>query len=118
MPALALIALGGALGAVARAGLVTIVGDQSWWGTLAVNVLGCLAIGYLLVVLRTSPRAGTLVPFGVTGFLGGFTTFSALALDTIVLLDTDPVTAVAYLAVTLLAGVLAVSLGTKFAGRR
>ena len=118
MPALALVALGGALGALARAGIVAAFGDQPWWGTLVVNVLGCLAIGYLLVALRTSSRADTWLPFAVTGVLGGFTTFSALAVDTVVLLDTAPVNAVIYLAATLIIGLLAVPIGESLAGRR
>lgn len=118
MPTLALVALGGALGALARAGVVAVFGDQPWWGTLAVNVVGCLVIGYLVVVLRGSPRADTWMPFAVTGVLGGFTTFSALALDTIVLIDTEPVTATVYVGATLVVGLLAVPLGTRLAGRR
>lgn len=118
MPTLALVALGGALGALARAGVVAVFGDQPWWGTLAVNVVGCLVIGYLLVVLRGSPRADTWMPFAVTGVLGGFTTFSALALDTVVLIDTEPVMAAMYVGATLVVGLLAVPLGTRLAGRR
>lgn len=117
MPTLALVALGGALGALARAAVVGIVGDQPWWGTLLVNVVGCLAIGYVLVVVRTSPRASVLLPFLVTGVLGGFTTFSALAVDTVVLLDVAPLTALIYLAATLIVGLLAVPLGATLARR-
>lgn len=118
MPALALVALGGALGALARAAIVSAFGDQPWWGTLLVNIVGCLVIGYLLVVLRTSRRAGTWMPFAVTGVLGGFTTFSALALDTVVLLETDPITAAVYVAATLVIGLLAVPLGESLGSRR
>ncbi|MBM3670189.1 MAG: CrcB family protein [Actinobacteria bacterium] len=118
MPTLALVALGGALGALARAAVVSGFGEHPWWGTLAVNIVGCLAIGYLLVVLRGSPRADAWMPFAVTGVLGGFTTFSALALDTVVLLDTEPATAAVYLGATLVVGLLAVPLGEILAGRR
>ena len=117
MPTLALVALGGAAGALTRAAVVAAFGDQPWWGTLLVNVVGCLAIGYLLVVVRTSPRASVIAPLAVTGFLGGFTTFSALAIDTVVLIDIAPVTAAVYLAVTLLVGLLAVPLGEATARR-
>lgn len=118
MPTLVFVALGGALGALARAGVVAAFGEQPWWGTLAVNIVGCLAIGFLLVVLRGSPRADTWMPFAVTGFLGGFTTFSALALDTIVLIDTEPMIAGVYLGATLVVGLFAVPLGARLADRR
>ena len=49
-------------------------------GTLAVNVLGCLAMGLLTAMLML--RGGQhLAPLLLTGVLGGFTTFSAFALD-------------------------------------
>ncbi len=118
MPTLVLVAVGGALGALSRAALVAAFGGQPWWSTLAVNIFGCLVIGYLLVVVRTSPRADAWLAFAVTGFLGGFTTFSALALDTIVLLDTAPLVALVYVGATLVVGLLAVPLGTRLAGRR
>lgn len=118
MPTLVLVALGGALGALARAGVVAVFGEQPWWGTLAVNIVGCLLICYLLVVLRGSPRADTWMPFALTGVLGGFTTFSALALDTVVLIDTEPAAAAVYLGATLVVGLFAVPLGARLAGRR
>lgn len=118
MPTLVLVAVGGALGALTRAALVAAFGGQPWWGTLAVNIFGCLVIGYLLVVVRTSSRAEAWMAFAVTGFLGGFTTFSALALDTIVLLDTAPLVALVYLGVTIVVGLLAVPLGAFLADRR
>jgi CrcB protein len=118
MPPLVLVAFGGALGTLARAAVVEVSGEQPWWGTLAVNVLGCLLIGYLLVVLRGSPHSGIWMPFAVTGFLGGFTTFSALALDTLVLIDDEPSIAVVYLDATLGLGLLAVPVGSTLTGRR
>jgi CrcB protein len=79
------IAAGGALGAVARHGLslatARALGAGFPWGTLAVNVLGCLAIGVAFAVLDARPSDPTLRAFVMTGVLGGFTTFSAFALD-------------------------------------
>ncbi len=118
MRTVALVAVGGALGALARAGIVAAFGDQPWWGTLLVNVLGCLAIGYLLVTLKDSPRASTWWPFAVTGVLGGFTTFSALAIETVVVADAAPMIALIYVAATLAIGLVAVPLGAAIAGRR
>lgn len=66
-------------GAVARA-----LGGAPYWGTLFVNVVGCLAAG---VVAGLVERGGLVPPHlrvpVVAGLLGGFTTFSAFALDTL-----------------------------------
>lgn len=77
-----MIALGGAVGALGRAGLVQLFTRLSpaWpLGTLAVNTLGCLTIGLLAGVGLT--RGGAWWAFLATGVLGGFTTFSAFGLD-------------------------------------
>lgn len=74
-----LVAGGGALGSVARflsAGLL-----PRPWGTLAVNLLGCLAIG-VLSGCRLSDRSWA---FAAAGVLGGYTTFSAFGLDALLL---------------------------------
>lgn len=115
MPTLALVALGGALGALARAAVVGAFDGRPWWGDLIVNIAGCLAIGYLLVVLRASPRAATWMPLAITGFLGGFTTFSAIAIDVLLLFDDAPWSAVGYLTATLMVGLLAVPAGESLA---
>jgi CrcB protein len=79
------IAAGGALGAVARHGLwlatTRTAGSGFPWGTLAVNVLGCALIGAAFVALDEHPSTPTLRALLMTGVLGGFTTFSAFALD-------------------------------------
>lgn len=86
MTTLAAIAAGGALGAVSRflvaAAIIRWLGEDFPHGTLAVNVLGCFAMGLLVgasaVAWSPSPelRAGVFI-----GLLGGFTTFSAFSLD-------------------------------------
>ncbi|ONI87410.1 hypothetical protein ALI22I_23090 [Saccharothrix sp. ALI-22-I] len=74
---LGVIALGGGLGGLARYGLSTVVTGP--WGLLLINVLGCALIGVLMVLV---PRLHPLArPFFGVGILGGFTTFSAYALD-------------------------------------
>lgn len=79
------IALGGALGAVARAltqlGAARLFGTGFPIGTMIANVAGCLAMGVLYVLL-VERGDGRFAPFLMTGVLGGYTTFSAFALDT------------------------------------
>ena len=86
------IAVGGAFGSVLRYGLSTwvhtLVGRGFPYGTLAVNVLGCLAMGFLFVLLVERMgesalwRAGLLI-----GVLGGFTTFSTFSIETFNLIE-------------------------------
>jgi CrcB protein len=105
------IAVGGAIGATGRWATAELLDAASsphvpgtWpWATLAVNVIGCLLIGMAARTLST----GT-VPwaFAVTGVLGGFTTFSALAVELNDLAEAERLPlAVLYGAVTLAAGV-------------
>jgi CrcB protein len=77
---------GGAIGSVARyllAGQIgTLWGAYFPWGTLAVNVIGCTAMGLLVEVLAFVWSPGPEVrAFLAVGVLGGFTTFSSFALD-------------------------------------
>jgi CrcB protein len=72
---LAYVALGGALGSALR--YLSLLAVPAPWGTLGVNVLGSFLIGLLFV---PAGRMG-LSPLLLAGVLGGFTTFSAFALD-------------------------------------
>ena len=74
---LALIALGGALGSVARYLVGLAVAFP--FGTLCVNVIGSFAIG--LVWASQMDKPGGWVAFLMIGVLGGFTTFSSFSLD-------------------------------------
>ena len=109
--------LGGALGAGFRYGLSQLmnptIGTGMPWGTLTVNVLGCLLIGWLSASLNDASEA---IRLGVlAGVLGGFTTFSSFGLETIRLLETgESTTAALYLLISNLAGLGAVFLGLKF----
>jgi CrcB protein len=88
-------------------------GPATWpWATLIVNVVGCVAIG---VAARRVARDTTAWAFVVTGVLGGFTTFSAFAVELNDLAEADRLPlAAAYGAVTVVAGVVA----TMIAGGR
>jgi len=88
------IAVGGALGSVARywcSGVAArLIGESFPWGTLIVNVLGCLAIGFFATMTGPDGRifVGSLTRQFVTlGILGGFTTFSSFSLQTLNLLN-------------------------------
>jgi len=79
------VAIGGAVGSLARYGLSGMVNHRAYpWGTVAVNVAGCLLLGFLLGTWGF--QADTPARVGLTvGVLGGFTTFSTFALDTLYL---------------------------------
>ena len=114
---LLLVMTGGALGAGARfllgSWLLRQLGSGFPWGTFAVNILGSFAAGALLVYLQKPDAAPWLRPLLMTGLLGGLTTYSALMVDCLLLWhDLDkPALAMSYLALTLIAGVLALLIG-------
>mgnify|MGYP001627392209 CR=1 FL=1 len=87
-----LVAVGGALGAVLRYGAAAAINRWAQslfpFGTLAVNVLGCLLIGYVMMSLpRTGEWRESLRLLLVTGMLGGFTTFSSFSWETVGLIE-------------------------------
>lgn len=111
------VAAGGALGAVLRWSVVGALpgSDDGWpWGTLLVNVTGSLLIGLLVARLLTTPAPTWVRPFAVTGLLGGWTTYSALALDAHGLLAEGGVLAgLGYLVATTVLGLGACLLGLR-----
>jgi CrcB protein len=106
-----LVALGGAVGSVARYGVgfaaARWLGVAFPWGTLAVNIAGGLAMGLLAARSGGDPMRLLL---GV-GFLGGFTTFSAFSLETVRLMEHQPGLAALYAAASLILSVGACWLG-------
>lgn len=113
---IAVIAAGGALGALARYGLSLALphapGDFAW-PTFWTNVSGCFLMGVLMVAVTEFRRPHPLVhPFLGTGFLGGFTTFSTFVVDSQHGLETGrPGTGLLYLAVTAVTALSAVFAG-------
>lgn len=121
------VAVGGAAGACARYGLTLTGGTQRGEGTggaqagfphdvLLVNVLGCALIGVLMVLLteRGGPVRPWLRPLLGVGLLGGFTSFSAYAADTVGLLERAAyLTALGYGLGTVLGALAAVWWGTS-----
>ncbi|MFG2638447.1 fluoride efflux transporter CrcB [Streptomyces sp. NPDC048362] len=118
----AVVALGGAVGASARYALTlhwpTPAGSLPW-ATLWINVTGCAVIGVFMVLVTDVWAAHRLVrPFFGTGVLGGFTTFSTYAVDVRALLDAGrPGLGLGYLAATPCAALTAVWLASAAARR-
>jgi fluoride exporter len=109
---------GGGLGALTRhysvLGAARLFGDAFPYGTLFVNVLGSFLIGVIIELgamrWQVSPEMRALM---VTGFLGGFTTFSAFSLDVLKLADTGHApAAAAYVAASVFLSLLAVFAAT------
>jgi CrcB protein len=117
---IAAIAVGGALGAPARYAIGAAVHAAPGtfpWATFAINVTGCLLIGFLAVVLTNRVGHPLVRPFLVTGFLGAYTTFSTFAVDVDVLgKDGHLAIAAAYVVASLAVGLVAVVGGLR-AGR-
>lgn len=117
------VAVGGAVGAVARVLASELVGQRApgaWpWATLLVNASGAFALGVLLTLLQRRPAPWPyLRPLLGTGVLGGYTTFSALAVETVQLGEAGrPGAAAAYALTSLVVTVLAVVLGRAVAAR-
>jgi len=110
------VALGGALGALARYGAGRLVGtfvDTPFpWATWTVNLVGCLLIGASIPLLSSLQLANEGRFFLVVGFLGSFTTFSTYSLDTLALAaDGHAFFALANAAGSVFAGLLCVWLG-------
>ncbi len=86
------IAAGGAVGALLRFwmsnGIYALLGRGFPYGTLAVNVLGSLLMGFLYIVMIERLSLGAeWRGFALVGLLGAFTTFSAFSIETLTLLE-------------------------------
>ncbi len=121
--ALVLVALGGAIGALLRAGLAYWVPhtDPAAFplNTLIVNLVGCFLMGSLVwVVLHVWSDRAWPRPFFGAGVLGGFTTFSAFAGELVLMAQAGAwILAVAYLVITIVGGVLLIRIGAVLAQR-
>lgn len=113
----ALAVAGGALGSGARhlvnVGLARAFGPAYPWGTLTVNIVGSLLMGFLAeMILRRLDGSHEARAFLLTGILGGFTTFSAFTLDIATMLGRDAAAAAAGYVVAS----VAISLAALYAG--
>lgn len=107
-------ALGGLLRYVMSNAIYHYAGRGFPWGTLIINLLGCFFIG-LLFTLIISKYHESLIPLHslwITGFLGGFTTFSAFSFETVTLVENlFYVRALLYILTSVIGGMLLTALG-------
>ncbi|MGE9269583.1 MAG: fluoride efflux transporter CrcB [Verrucomicrobiales bacterium] len=124
MPPALLIFLGGGLGAVSRWGLSSLITQFAGktpfhrfpWGILTCNLIGCFAIGLVFGATASRSHPSWLHPLLVTGFLGGFTTFSTFGNDTRQMLSEGfHGSALAHVLVSTLGGIALVIFGFRLA---
>jgi CrcB protein len=114
---LSLVALGGALGSVLRYCVtrmsVTMFGAGFPWGTVIVNLVGSSLIGLLTaLIINKADNPEPLRLLLITGFLGGFTTFSAFSLDVLDLIARGAhLQAASYVLISVLPAIFATFLG-------
>lgn len=108
------IGLAGSLGAILRylVGIIFLSNSLFPFPTLVVNLVGCYALAFLTSrVFFLSSRLKTVIG---TGFLGAFTTFSALSVETVKLFEHGKVwMALLYIVVSIIGGILMSNLGWK-----
>jgi fluoride exporter len=110
------VAVGGAIGSVARyllAGIIQPAGSSFNWGILAVNVIGAFVMG---LIVEASALKYNLAPemraFLTVGILGGFTTFSTFSLDSVLLIQRGAYAAAAgYIGGSVILSILALFAG-------
>ena len=113
---LLLVALGGGVGSVLRY-LLSGMNASFPWGTFAVNILGSLIIGLLVGLVSKGVLSAEMKLLLVTGFCGGFTTFSTFANESLGMMKAGDVLMMAlYVGVSVALGILAVWLGMMISG--
>lgn len=119
LTSLSFVAVGGALGSMARYGLMVLVSrfvpSSFPYGTFAANVLGAFLMGVWIAIMANmmpAARARELHLLLAVGFLGGFTTFSTFTIDTFLLMEKGlMVEAVLYVIGSFLVSLLALIAG-------
>ena len=112
----ALVAAGGAIGAVARYALQQwLPSDSLPWGTMPANLVGSLLLGILLGAVAAGATVGdeVVLLFG-TGLLGAFTTMSAFAVDSIRLAENNPSSTLIMITTTILGSIALAWIGWRF----
>lgn len=115
MKAILIVFTGGGLGSVLRFAIGQWMGNdvQHWpWTTLMVNLIGSLLIGALFGWSSLGEKNQDLWLFGVTGFCGGFTTFSALSKECLEMIQNQQwMPALLYIACSVVGGLICVGTG-------
>ncbi|MGE0220078.1 fluoride efflux transporter CrcB [Mycolicibacterium sp.] len=119
---LAAVFAGGALGTLARAGFEELAARDpgQWpWPTFTVNIVGAFLLGWFVTrLLERLPVSSYRRPFLGTGVCGGLTTFSTMQVETLKMLEHGHYgLAAGYLAASIVAGLLALSLATALVRR-
>ena len=119
MPVALAVALGGALGATARYGLDRLIERRSFsvfpWSTFAINLSGCFAICVIVAALVDRHHTPLWLRVGlVLGVVGGYTTFSTYAQESLDLLEEGRL----LLALAYVAGSACLGIGAVYAGTR
>ncbi|UZD91209.1 fluoride efflux transporter CrcB [Cognatishimia activa] len=109
------VAFGGAMGAVLRyatgLGVLRLVGPGFPMAIITVNIIGSFLMG-VFVVMAAKRGLTHLSPLIMTGFLGGFTTFSAFSLETVTLVERgEGGAALVYVLISVVGSILALALG-------
>jgi CrcB protein len=116
------IAIGGVLGCWARYAMTNLVqaiyGRDFPYATLSINVLACFLMGFLFVETLERLTISPVLRIGIlTGFIGGFSTFSTFAMETLLLAEQgDANKSVLYVALSIFLGMLA-TFGGAFIAR-
>ena len=107
------VGFGGALGAISRFGINEIMErhfiNSSSYSVLLVNVIGCFLIG--LIIGTSMPEKNSMYYFFIIGFLGSFTTMSALTYQTIEIANTNLIQALSYIMLTVILTIFATFIG-------
>ena len=107
-----LVALCGASGSVCRYLISKMIASSFPWGTFAVNIVGSLLIGLLIGLGGKGNLSPEMKLLLVTGFCGGFTTFSTFANESFTMLKAgDALLAALYIGISIIIGIMAVWLG-------
>lgn len=109
-----LVWLGGSFGALTRFGVqhLHIFDDDKYYYTIGINLTGCLTIGILWALFTHFNVARLWYLFLITGFLGGYTTYSAFTLDAILLFQNGRwLTMIFYILITVFGGLGGCALG-------
>lgn len=116
---IAIVAIGGALGAVCRFGISTFHFEQAFpVATFITNLIGAFLIGFVVGIAEKGDCSDRLILFMQTGFCGGFTTFSTFSLESMNLLSTGKyLIGGSYIVASLVCCIIGVALGRTFACR-